>query len=431
MHSLKEAPEMVQTTKQARPIPIVAFFIGNVISDIGNVFSLLALPWFVLQTTGSVAQTGVTAFFATLPMVFSNFFGSALVDRLGYKRTSVISDTVSAITVMLIPLLYGIGGLAFWQLLALVFLGGLLKSPGSTARLSMVPDLAELAAMRLERVNGFTEGFGRLAGLIGAPLAGILIVVIGTSNLLWIDATSFGVSALLIGLAVPVIAAKKKATESGQNEKGQQRYFASLWEGVRFIRHESLILSLVGVILITNMIDSSFVSVIEPAYVKHFFNSAIPLGFLIAAAGGAAFVGTIFFGAFGHRLPRRLTYAIGYTVGGALNFWIYLFLPIFPILIVWQIIAGLAIAPVTPIALTVVQERLPAEMRARVFGTISASILTGIPLGTFLSGYLVTWLGLQTTLLIMGVLYLTTTLSLLVNPALKKMEKPAKIEKTA
>ncbi|BCL84579.1 putative drug antiporter protein precursor [Ktedonobacteria bacterium brp13] len=424
MHSLDENVELVQPVKQARVLPIIMFFVGNVISDIGNVCSLIALPWFVLQATGSVAQTGITAFFATLPMIFSNFFGSALVDRLGFKRTSVISDTVSSITVLLIPLLYHFMGLVLWQLLVLVFLGGLLKSPGSTARMSLVPDLAELASMPLERINAFTEGFGRMAGLIGAPLGGLLIVLIGTSNLLWLDAASFGISALLIGLAVPAMAAKKKTAEGQQ---GQQRYFASLWEGVRFIRGEPVLLSLVGVILITNTIDSSFVSVIEPAYVKHFFNSALPLGFLIAASGGAAFVGTLFFSAIGPRMPRRLTYAIGYTIGGALNFWIYLFFPFFPLLIIWQIIAGFAISPVTPIALTVMQERLPAEMRARAFGTVSASILVGIPFGTFLSGFMVSWFGLSTTLFIMGAIYLTTTLSLLINPALRKMERPTKV----
>ena len=60
-------------------------------------------------------------------------------------------------------------------------------------------------------------------------------------------------------------------------------------------------------------------------------------------------------------------------------------------------------------------------MRARVFGSISAGVLIGIPLGTFAGGYVATWLGLKATLLIMGALYLLTTASLLVNPALKKM----------
>ncbi len=143
----------------------------------------------------------------------------------------------------------------------------------------------------------------------------------------------------------------------------------------------------------------------------------------MAALGGAAFVGTLIFSVIGHRLPRRLTYGIGYTVGGALRFWMFL-VPFLPVLLIWQIIAGLAIAPINPLTDTIIQERIPAEMRARVFGTINAGVLAGIPLGTVVSGYLAAWIGLQMTLIVIGTVYLVTTLSLLLNPALRKMEKP-------
>ncbi len=418
MNDLEKMSAIAPPTQQVSQLPIIAFLTGSAISYVGDMFTLLAIPWFVLQTTGSVTQTGITAFFSTLPAVFSTFFTSSLVDRLGYKRTSVIGDIVSGITVMLIPLLHYTTGLAFWQLLGLVFLGGLLKSPGGTARRAMIQDLAELATMRLERANSFSDGINRVAGLVGAPLAGLLIALIGTSNLLWLDAISFAISALLIGLAVPTQQTRPNTEEQ------EQGYLASLWDGVRFMRRDALVLSLVGVILITNMIDGAFFSVIEPAYIKQVFNSALPFGFIVAASGGAASVGTILFGAIGHRLPRRLTYGIGYTIGGALNFWVFLLFPLFPVLVAWQIIAGLAIAPMNPIAVTVIQERLPARMRARIFGMIGAGALAGIPLGTFVSGFVIEWIGLHTTLLVMGSLYLLTTLSLLVNPALREMEQP-------
>jgi MFS family permease len=118
----------------SRRLPLFSLFAANTISFVGNVLTALAIPWFVLQTTGSVAQTGLTAFFSTLPLVLSAFFSSALVDRLGYQRTSVLGDLASGLTVALVPFLTQTVGLAFWQLLVLVFLGGLLKAPGSTAR---------------------------------------------------------------------------------------------------------------------------------------------------------------------------------------------------------------------------------------------------------------------------------------------------------
>ena len=416
MNGEQEVRERRAETTRHKRLPLSAFFAGSAISYVGDMLTFLAIPWFVLQITGSVTQTGITAFFSTLPSVFSAFFGSTLVDRLGYKRTSVLGDIASGGTVALIPLLYHTVGLAFWELLALVFLGGLLKSPGVTARNALVPDLAARATMRLERANALADGVSRISRFIGAPLAGVLIAVIGTSNLLWLDAASFAVSAILIGLAVPSTA---PLTTAGERT---HRYLATVWEGVRFLRRDALLVTIVGVVMITNLLDAGWSSVVGPAYIKSIFHSALPFGLMIAALGGAAFVGTLIFGAIGHRLPRRLTLGLGYTIGGAVRFWVFL-LPVLPLLIGWQIIAGLAIAPINPLVDTLLQERLPIEMRARVFGTINAGVLAGVPLGTVASGYLVAWIGFQMTLLIMGALYLVTTLSLLVNPATRSMEK--------
>ena len=417
MKRAQEAAVASAGTTQRNRLPLSAFFLGSVISYVGDTLTLLAIPWFVLQTTGSVTQTGITAFFSVVPMALSAFFGSALVDRLGYKRTSVIGDLASGLTVVLIPLLYSTVGLAFWHLLALVFLGGLLKSPGVTARFSLLPDLAESAQMPLARANALTEGVYRVSSFLGAPLAAVLITFIGASNLLWFDAASFGCSALLIGLGVP---ATPPLMQAGA---GVRRYLAEVWESVRFLERDALLLTIVLTALITNLLDGAPNAVVEPAYIKSIFHSPLPLGLLLAALGGATFVGTLIFGAIGQRFPRRLTFGLGITLNGVLRFW-GLLVPIIPVLLVLHAIAGLVFAPVNPLIDTVLQERVPAEMRARVFGTASAGVLVGIPLGTVASGYLVAWVGLQLTLEIMGALYLVTALSLLIHPALRQMGKP-------
>lgn len=338
MKRAQEAAVVSAGTMQRNRLPLSAFFLGSVISYVGDTLTLLAIPWFVLQTTGSVTQTGITAFFSVVPMALAAFFGSALVDRLGYKRTSVIGDLASGLTVVLIPLLYSTVGLAFWQLLALVFLGGLLKSPGVTARFSLLPDLAESTQMPLARANALTEGIYRVSSFLGAPLAAVLITFIGASNLLWFDAASFGCSALLIGLGVP---ATPPLMQAGA---GVRRYLAELWESVRFLERDALLLTIVLTVLITNLLDGALNAVVEPAYIKSIFHSPLPLGLLLAALGGATFVGTLIFGAIGQRFPRRLTLGLGITLNGVLRFW-GLLVPIIPALLVLHAIAGLVFAP--------------------------------------------------------------------------------------
>jgi len=414
MNDVEVIQETVPTRK--RPLPLYALFAANTISYVGDVLALLAIPWFVLVTTGSITKTGITAFFSTLPTVLVAFFGSVFIDRVGYKLTSIISDTISTVSVALIPLLYHTVGLAFWQLLALVFIGGLLKSPGATARSAMVPELVEVARMRMERANAINDGVRRVSSFIGAPLAGILIAFIGTSNLLWFDGASFALSALLIGIAIPTALVKHET-----REQVESNYWKDLRDGWRFIGHDSVILAIVVTVMITNLLDAAFSAVIGPAYIKQVFNSAVPFGLILAAFGGTAFVGTIIFGTIGHRLPRRLTFGVGFVLGGAVRFWVLL-IPVLPLLVIVYAIAGFAIAPINPLIDTLMFERVPKEMRARVFGSLTAGVFVGIPLGTLLSGYIVPLVGLRMSLVVIGALYLLTTGSLLINPALKAMD---------
>lgn len=378
--------------------------------------TLLAIPWFVLQTTGSVAKTGITAFFTTLPSILAAFLSGLIIDRLGYKRTSVIGDIASGLSVALIPLLYYTVGLAFWQLLLLTFLGGLLKAPGETARSSLLPDLGANATMQMERVNAIGDGLSRVSGLLGAPLAALLIVLIGASSLLWLDAVSFFISALLIGLVVPATPIVTSITKS------QEHPFNTIFDGLRFIFHHRLARALILTIMITNLLDGAMYLVVVPAYARQFWGNVLPIGLLSATFGGCAFLGTLLFGVWGQHLPRRMTFALCFMAIG-MYFWALAFrLPI-PVLVVIYAVQGLMVGPVNPIAMTVQQEIVPPGMRARVFGAASAGYLAGVPLGGLVSGYLIAGIGLIPTLFVMAVCYLVATGSLLINPALKAMQK--------
>ncbi|HJQ14821.1 MAG TPA: MFS transporter [Anaerolineales bacterium] len=403
------------TVKARTSLPLYSLFIANAISLIGNVFSLIAIPWFVLQTTGSATQTGVTGFFTILPVVLAGFFGGTLIDRLGYKRTSIIADLASCVTTVLIPLLYITTGLELWQLIVLVFLGALLDAPGSTARAALLPELAEQAGMPIERATSLVHVIERGARLVGAPLAGFLISIIGTANVLWLDAASFIVSAAMIGLLVPVSKQADKKEKTGN-------YFDELRDGLRFIVNDALILSIVIMVMLTNFLDAIFGGVLQPVYVKEVYGDALNLGLLIAANGGGAVVGGLIFAAIGQRLPRHATF-IGAFVLTGFRFWVYALYPPIGVLIAVTLITSIGAGPLNPIIGAIEFERIPAHMRGRVFGAITAGAWIAMPLGMLLGGILTDRLGTFIMMIGLAITFLITTLSMAFVPAMKEMNR--------
>ena len=407
--------QLTAPTKTYNQIPLYSLFIANAVSLVGNVFSLIAIPWFVLQTTGSATRTGITGFFTILPVVLAGFLGGTLIDRLGYKRTSIIADIASGVTTALIPLIHLTLGLEFWQLLILVFLGALLDTPGGTAREALLPELAEQAGMPIERVTSLTHVIERGARLVGAPLAGLLIGILGTANVLWLNAASFLVSAAIIGF---VIAAPKLV----EKEEKTGKYFDELRDGLRFIAHDKLILSIVVMVMLTNFLDAIFGGVLQPVYVKETFGSALNLGLLIAANGGGAVVGGLIFAAIGHRLPRHATFVAAFVFTG-FRFWVYAIYPPLTVLIATTFITSIGAGPINPIIGAVEFERIPPNMRGRVFGAVTAGAWIAMPLGMLLGGVLTEKLGTFIMMIGLAITFLITTLSMAFIPAMKEMNR--------
>jgi hypothetical protein len=150
-------------TTVAEPAPAVAdrrglyaLLTAEGISQVGNTITIVAGPWFVLETTGSAARTGIVSAALAIGGVIPTLLGGPLVDRLGHKRASILADLTSGATIAAVPLLYRAGLLQFWQLVVLVFLLASFNSNGDTARFALIPFLANRAQMPIDRANGPT-----------------------------------------------------------------------------------------------------------------------------------------------------------------------------------------------------------------------------------------------------------------------------------
>jgi MFS family permease len=405
-------------------LPIAALLTADAVSNTGNTIARIAIPWFVLEATGSAALTGLAAFFSFLPVVMSAFFGGALVDRLGFRRTSVAADLASAVAVAAIPFVDAVSGIEVWQVMALVFVGALLDAPGVTAREALLPDLAELASMRIERAAGLHGAIARGSVLIGAPLGGVLVATLGSTTALWVDAASFLVSALVVRALVPAL------RPHGHDEESPTRYFAQLAEGVRFIASDRLLRAIVVTVLLTNFLDAPISTVVYPVLVREAFGGPEYLGLMLGTFGGAAFVGSLAFGAVGHRHRRRPVF-VGCFFTCALMLLVISTLPPLPIVLLALAVAGLAAGPLNPVIGAVEYERVPPRLRGRVFGAITAGAWAAIPLGTILGGIAVETLGVQTTLLVIGLAYVAVTGYGFFNAAFREMDPARPVPQTA
>lgn len=403
-------------TSDRRRLPLFALLGANAVSMTGNMAALVAIPWFVLATTGSASKTGITAFAGLVPVVLSGVLGGAFVDRLGYRRASVLADIASAAAVAAIPLLHSTVGLAFWQLVVLVFLGGLLDAPGVTARSALIPDVADRAGWSYERASGANAAIERSSRLAGAPLAGVLIAIVGPTNVLWVDAATFVVSAIVVAAGVP----GRAAVEAGSEDGTTISYVARLRAGYAFLRRDRTLFVLIAVVSLTNFLDSiSMVAL--PVVAKEVYRSALSLGLMLGVTGAGSVGGALAFSAIGHRLSRHRVFTWGFIMV-ALWYPVAATFPALGVLLVAKAASGIASGPLNPVIDTVFYERVPDGMRGRVFGVTHAAAWVSMPLGVLVAGPLIESVGLRATLLGTFAAYLAVTLTAMFLPSLRGMD---------
>ena len=160
---------------------------------------------------------------------------------------------------------------------------------------------------------------------------------------------------------------------------------------------------------------------ILPVYAKQFVGSATGLGAMLAGFGGGALVGTVLYGMAGYRMPRRRTLIVCLGVFG-LPLLALTVQPSLPIVVAALAACGLANGPINPIISTFVQESTPAGMLGRVLGALTGLAMAA-PLGVVLAGFALEAMGIGGVLIGTVILYLMTTIFLMLSPALRDMDK--------
>ncbi|MEV4946114.1 MFS transporter [Streptomyces sp. NPDC053755] len=400
--------------------PLATVLAANAVSITGNALTLIGVPWFALDTTGSPGKAGLVAFCAAAPVVVSAIIGGPVIDRIGRRRISVVSDLVCAFALAAIPLLHRAGLLDFWMLCALMAVTGLFHAPGETARHVLVPDLARGAGTPLPRAASLYDAVSRGARMSGAALAGVLVAVIGADAVLLLDAATFGLSALLVLVGLRnVPSAAPRPDPAPFSLSG---YRADLREGYGFVLRSRLLLGVVLMVMTTNGLAQGWSAILLPVHARENLGGSAALGLLVAVFGGCALLAALLYGAVGHRFPRRALFTAGFLLCGAPPCVAAALTDTTLPLLVTMAAGGLGAGLLNPILATVVYERVPDELRSRVSGVTTAGVLLTTPLGGLAAGQLIEGAGLTAALLAFGAVYFLATLAPAVFPCWREMD---------
>jgi MFS family permease len=172
---------------------LLALLVAETISTTGMQMTWLALPWFVLTTTGSAGRMVLVLASESLGLLVFGLPGGSLLSRIGSRRMMMLSDGLRGPLTLSIPVLHWTGLLSFPLLLGLVFFLGAFGAGYFAAQRSVVPEVLGEDERLVGKANAYLQGATRVTLLLGPAAAGVLIAWIGAASVIVVDAATYAV----------------------------------------------------------------------------------------------------------------------------------------------------------------------------------------------------------------------------------------------
>jgi MFS family permease len=369
-------------TSLLRDRPLRALLAAEVISTTGVQMTWLALPWFVLITTGSPAQmTGVMAA-ELVGFALAGLPAGPLIQRLGARRAMLWADAVRAPMMLLVPALHWSGHLVYAELVVVALALGLASAPHFTAQRVILPELLGEDEQRMSQANALFQGAIRATLLLGPPMGGVLIGVFDAATVLVIDAGTYVVAFFLIALFVP----GKDGVPEAEEARG-------LLSGVKFLRREPLLRVWIPLFLAGDVAWQAFFAAVPVLTVERFGADARVAGILFAAFGAGALIGNFASYRFLSKRVEGLRLIAASVPFQALPLWL-LTLDVGAEVMFFAILAsGIANGVCNPSIHAIWALRIPAPMRPKAMAASGTLWALGMPIGLLIAGPVLSFFG--------------------------------------
>jgi MFS family permease len=331
------------------------FFTGSMVTRIGEDMQEVAEDWLVFVMTGSPFLLGLVAFCKGPSRVLLAPIFGAVADRVDRRRILIGVYLFQALLAFSYGCLVATKLIAFWHIVILAVLDGLIAPLSRVTRQTVIPELVPkeslVSAISINSVGN------NACQVIGPVVGGLLIVWLGIGAVFFINAIGFcGIIISLLSIELP--RRIKSADLSVRKD---------ITEGAHFIWNQPLVLEVMTIQLFSFFLALPF-NRFFPVYAKEILNiGPTGLGLLrgsFAAGNVLGGMGLILFGGMKNQVVLLRTASLGLSMCLILfshSFWL-------PLSVISLILTGVATMIFRSIGLSVIHLNIPNEFRGRVMG---------------------------------------------------------------
>jgi MFS family permease len=366
---------------------------GTLVSLLGDGIYLVAVPFAVLGLSDSPAVLSLVGLAWALGMLGFLLLGGVLADRRDKRHQLLVADAVRLLALGAAGALALADALEVWQLVALSFVYGAGEGLSGPAMGAIVPELVPEHA--LVEANALTQSLRPLAmRLAGPAIGGAAVAILGIGGALLADAATFAVSmACLVAM---------RATAVPPREHEPLR--VQLREARAFVRSQTWLWATLLMAALALLFFMGPTEVLLPFRIKEELgSSAGSFGVVLAAGGIGTILGTVAVGQLG--IPgREITFL--YWAWGIATFALcgYALATEVWQLVLFSLAFGVLSGAGNPVWATLMQVRVPADLRGRVSSLDWLVSVALTPVSFALVGPIAALAGAQATLMAAGLL---------------------------
>jgi len=385
-------------------------WLGACTSSIGTWMQIVAQNWLVLSLTNSPFYLGLDAFLQQLPIMLFSLIGGVLADRRDRRRTLLTSQYIQMGTSATLAILMYLHVVQVWHILMLSFTTGLAQAFGGPAYQSLIPSLVD--KKDLPNAVALNSIQFNVARVIGPLLFGATLVVFAKwgynepqamNACFALNALSFIVVIYTL-MALHVKHIPPAASTGMRNE---------LLGGLSYVRHHDSLVAFIVLAATTTFLGFSVLTFLPVFAQKVFHSGASTYSHLMAFSGAGSIVGALIIAWLGKFKRMGLTALLMQALYGIciVAFASSRLIWLSDILLFFT---GASLMMVFSTVTSLVQLLAPNEMRGRVMSIYMLAFRGGMPLGSLVSGYLATLIGVPLVITINGVLLVVVAMYFLI-----------------